>query len=206
MKAKVLSLDAAEVGSIDLDEGLFGLPERPDILNRVVLWQLANRRAGTHKSKSRSEVSGTGKKFVRQKGSGGARHGSRKVNQFRGGGTAFGPVVRDHGFSLPKKIRALGLKTALSSKQAAGKLLVLDEAVMKEPKTRILIDMLGKLGLSSVLVVDGASVNENFMMAASNVPHLDVLPVQGANVYDILRRDMLVLTKAGIAGLVERLK
>jgi large subunit ribosomal protein L4 len=206
MKAKVLTLDAKDAGTIDLDEGLFGLPERPDILNRVVLWQLANRRAGTHKSKTRSEVSGTGKKFVRQKGSGGARHGNRKVNQFRGGGTAFGPVVRSHGFDLPKKIRALGLKTALSSKQAAGKLFILDEAVMSEPKTKVLSEMLNKLGLISALVVDGASVNENFMLAAANVPMFDVLPVQGANVYDILRRDTLVLTKAGIAGLVERLK
>jgi large subunit ribosomal protein L4 len=206
MKAKVLTLDAKDAGTIDLDEGLFGLPERPDILNRVVLWQLANRRAGTHKTKTRAEVSGTTKKFVRQKGSGGARHGNRKVNQFRGGGTAFGPVVRTHEQNLPKKIRVLGLKTALSAKQAAGKLFILDEAVMKDAKTKVLAGMLSKLGLTSALVVDGASVDTNFMRAVSNVPLFDVIPVQGANVYDILRRDTLVLTKAGVAGLVERLK
>ncbi len=206
MKAKVITLDAKESGSIDLDDAVFGLPERADILQRIVLWQLAKRRAGTHSVLNRGEVSGTTKKFVRQKGSGGARHGNRKVNQFRGGGVAFGPVVRDHGFSLPKKIRALGLKTALSTKQAAGKLIVVDDVALKAPKTKDLAGKLAKLGWHSALVLDGASVNQNFRLAAANVPHIDILPVQGANVYDILRHDTLVLTKAAVDGLMERLK
>ena len=206
MKAQVITLDAKKAGDIDLDDGIFGLPERGDILQRVVVWQLAKRRAGTHKVQSRGEVTGTTKRIGRQKGGGTARHGSGKVSQFRGGARAFGPVVRSHANGLPKKIRALGLKTALSSKAASGDLVVLDNADLKNGKTKDLLSKLDKLGVSNALFVDGAEVNENFKKAISNIPHVDVLPIQGANVYDILRRDKLVLTKAAIEGLVERLK
>jgi len=206
MKAQVITLDAKKAGDIDLDDGIFGLPERGDILQRVVVWQLAKRRAGTHKVQSRGEVSGTTKRIGRQKGGGSARHGSGKVSQFRGGARAFGPVVRSHAISLPKKIRALGLKTALSSKVASGDLVILENADLKNGKTKDLLSKLDKLGVSNALFVDGAEVNENFRKALSNIPNVDVLPTQGANVYDILRREKLVLTKAAVEGLVERLK
>ena len=191
MKAQVITLDAKKAGDIDLDDGIFGLPERGDILQRVVVWQLAKRRAGTHKVQSRGEVTGTTKRIGKQKGGGTARHGAGKVSQFRGGARAFGPVVRSHAGGLPKKIRALGLKTALS---------------LKDGKTKDLLSKLDKLGFSNALFVDGAEVNENFKLAISNIPHVDVLPTQGANVYDILRREKLVLTKAAVEALVERLK
>lgn len=206
MKAEVITLDAKKAGDVDLSDAIFGLPARADILHRVVTWQLAKRRAGTHAVKFRSDVIGTSKKFGRQKGSGGARHGNRKSNLFRGGGRAFGPIPRDHGFDLPKKIRKLGLKTALSSKAAAGKLIVIDDIAMKDAKTKALQTKLAKLGWNSALVIDGAEVNENFKRAVANIPQVDVLPTQGANVYDILRRDTLVITKAGLAKLEERLK
>jgi len=206
MKADVLTLDAKKAGSIDLDEGIFGLPERSDILHRVVVWQLAKRRAGTQMVKGRSEVSGTSKKWGRQKGSGGARHGNRKANIFRGGGKAHGARPRSYEQGLPKKVRALGLKTALSAKQALGNLIVIEDLSIKDAKTKAISEKLAKLGLGTALFVDGASVDENFKRAVSNLPGLDVLPVQGANVYDILRRDKLVLTKAAVEGLVERLK
>jgi large subunit ribosomal protein L4 len=206
MKADVLKLDAKKAGDVDLDDGIFGLPERADILQRVVVWQLAKRRAGTHKVQSRGEITGTTKRIGRQKGGGTARHGSGKVSQFRGGGRAFGPVVRSHAHDLPKKIRKLGLKTALSSKLANGNLIVLDSADLKAPKTKDLVKVLDKLGLDNALFIDGAEVSENFKLAAANIPNVDVLPSQGANVYDILRRQKLVLTKAAVESLTERLK
>ncbi|MFN3233761.1 MAG: 50S ribosomal protein L4 [Alphaproteobacteria bacterium] len=206
MKADVVTLDAGTAGSVDLDEGVFGLPSREDILQRAVRWQLAKRQAGTHKTKQRSEIVGTGAKWYRQKGTGNARHGNKKPGVFRGGGKSFGPVVRSHAHSLPKKVRTLALKTALSSKQAAGKLVVLDAADLDAPKTKDLVGKFGKLGLANALIIDGDAVNENFARAAANIPNIDVLPSQGANVYDILRRDTLVLTKAAVDQLQERLK
>jgi large subunit ribosomal protein L4 len=206
MKTNVLTLDAKKAGDIDLDAAIFGVDARADILHRVVNWQLAKRRAGTHAVQFRSDVSRTGTRLGRQKGGGTARHGSRRSNIFVGGGRAFGPIPRDHGFNLPKKIRKLGLKTALSSKQAAGKLIVVDAAELKEGKTKVLKAKLEKLGLSNALFVDGAEVNENFKRAVANIPNVDVLPSQGANVYDIIRRDTLVLTKEAVAKLEERLK
>lgn len=206
MKAQVITLDAKKAGDIDLDDGIFGLPERGDILQRVVVWQLAKRRAGTHKVQSRGEVTGSTKRIGRQKGGGTARHGSGKVSQFRGGARAFGPVVRSHAISLPKKIRVLGLKTALSSKMANGNLVIVEDTDLKKGKTKELLSKFDKLGLNNALFIDGAEVNENFMLAISNLPNIDALPTQGANVYDILRREKLVLTKSAVAGLMERLK
>ncbi len=206
MKTNVLTLDNKKAGDIDLDEAIFGLSPRADILHRVVNWQLAARRAGTHAVKFRADINRTGARHGRQKGGGTARHGSRRTNIFVGGGRAFGPIPRDHGFDLPKKVRKLGLKTALSSKQAEGKLIVIDAAELKDGKTKELTAKLEKLGLANALFVDGAEVNVNFKRAVQNIPNIDVLPTQGANVYDILRRDTLVLTKAGVAKLEERLK
>lgn len=206
MKTNVLTLDAKKAGDIDLDEAIFGVTARADILHRVVNWQLAKRRAGTHAVQFRSDVSRTGARFGRQKGGGTARHGARSSNIFVGGGRAFGPIPRDHGYSLPKKIRKLGLKSALSAKQANGKIIVVDAAELKDGKTQELKAKLGKLGLTNALFLDGAEVNQNFLRAAQNIPNVDVLPTQGANVYDILRRDTLVLTKAAVAQLGERLK
>ncbi len=206
MKVNVVNLDAGAAGDIELADEVFGLPARADILHRMVRYQLAKRRAGTHKTKTIGEVSGTTRKPFRQKGTGSARQGSRRATQFRGGGVTFGPVVRSHGHDLPKKVRRLALKTALSSKQADGKLVVLDEAKLAEPKTRALADKLGKLGLGSMLIIGGTELDGNFVRAARNIPRVDVLPQQGANVYDILRRDTLVLTRAAVEGLQERLK
>ena len=205
MKATVRDLDNKEVGDIELSEDVFGLPVRPDILARVVNWQLAKRRAGTHKTKGVSDISGTTKKPYRQKGTGRARQGSLRSPQFRGGAVIFGPVVRSHEFGLQKKVRRLGLKTALSAKQAEGKLIVVDEARLDEAKTKALRNRFAALGWGSVLIIDGA-VNENFARAARNLPKVDVLPEQGANVYDILRRDTLVLTRAAVQQLEARLK
>jgi large subunit ribosomal protein L4 len=206
MKCDVISLENKTVGSIDLDETVFGVPVRGDILARMVNWQLAKRRAGTHKTKGVSEVSGTTKKPFRQKGTGRARQGSSRSTQMRGGGIVFGPVVRDHAHDLTKKVRKLALKTALSAKQADGKLVVLESTQMKEPKTRDLVKTLEKLGWTSALIIDGTEVDANFAKAARNILALDVLPSQGANVHDILRRETLVLTKDAVANLVERLK
>lgn len=205
MKAQVLNLDAEKVGDIDLADGVFGIEPRSDILHRIVNWQLAKRRAGTHAVKFRGEIARTGKKVGRQKGSGGARHGSRRSNIFVGGGRAFGPIPRDHGYKMPKKVRALGLKCALSAKQAAGQLIVLDEARLSEPKTKVLAEKLGKLAVKKALFIDGAEVDTNFSRALANIPNVDVLPSQGANVYDIIRREQLVLTKAAVEKLQERL-
>jgi len=206
MKTNVLTLDAKKAGDIELDEAIFGVTPRADILHRVVNWQLAKRRAGTHAVKFRSDVARTGARFGRQKGGGTARHGARSSNIFIGGGRAFGPIPRDHGFDLPKKVRKLGLKTALSSKHADGKLIVVDVAELKEGKTKELTAKLEKLGLANALFVDGNEVDANFKRAVQNIPNVDVLPSQGANVYDILRRHTLVLTKAAVAKLEERLK
>lgn len=206
MKLDVISLDGKKAGSIDLEDAIFGLDPREDLLARMVRYQLAKRQAGTHKVKGRSEISRTGAKIYRQKGTGRARHGSARVGVFRGGGAAFGPVVRSHAHDLPKKVRALALRHALSAKAKSSELVVLENADMKDAKTKGLVGALGKLGLSSALVIDGAEVNDNFAKAARNIPHLDVLPLQGINVYDILRREKLVLTRAAVDGLKERFK
>jgi large subunit ribosomal protein L4 len=206
MKVKIKNLDAKDVGEIDLADDIFGVKPRADLLARVVNWQLAKRRSGNHKTKGISDISGTTKKPFAQKGGGRARQGSLRSPQFRGGARIFGPVVRSHEFDLPKKVRKLGLKAALSAKQADGKLVILDAAEMKEGKTKQLAERLGKLGLSSVLFIDGEKVNDLFARAARNLPHVDVLPELGANVYDILRRDTLVLTKAAVERLEARLK
>jgi large subunit ribosomal protein L4 len=206
MKLKVHSLDNKEVGDIDLADEVFGLPVRNDILARVVNWQLAKRRAGTHKTKGISDISGTTKKPYKQKGTGRARQGSLRSPQFRGGAVIFGPVVRSHEFGLQKKVRKLGLKTALSAKQAEGKLIVIDAASIAEAKTKALRAQFATLGWESVLIIDGSAVDESFAKAARNLPKVDVLPSQGANVYDILRRDTLVLTRAAVEQLEARLK
>jgi len=206
MKLKVHSLDNKEVGDIDLADEVFGLPVRGDILARVVNWQLAKRRAGTHKTKGISDISGTTKKPYKQKGTGRARQGSLRSPQFRGGAVIFGPVVRSHEFGLQKKVRKLGLKTALSAKQAEGKLVVIEAASVAEAKTKALRAQFATLGWESVLIIDGAAVDAGFAKAARNLPKVDVLPSVGANVYDILRRDTLVLTRAAVEQLEARLK
>ena len=206
MKVAVKNLDNKNVGDVDLNEAVFGVEARPDILARMVNWQLAKRRAGTHKTRGVSEIRGTTAKPWRQKGTGRARSGSVRSPQFRGGAVIFGPVVRGHGHKLPKKVRQLALKTALSVKQAEGKLMVLDSTKLAKPKTSELAKHLAKLGLAHALVVDGAEVNENFGRAAANLHGIDVLPQQGINVYDILRCDTLVLTRDAVSHLQERLK
>ncbi|MEE8500266.1 MAG: 50S ribosomal protein L4 [Kiloniellales bacterium] len=206
MKCAVTTLDNERAGEIDLDERVFGLSPRADILARMVNWQLAKRRAGTHKVQGRSDVAGTGQRMYRQKGTGRARHGPPKVSQFRGGGRAFGPLLREHAHKLPKKVRKLALKSALSAKAADGKLVVLDRAKVETPKTGELARKFDALGWFSALVIDGAALDEGFQRAARNIPGVDVLPEQGANVYDILRRETLVLTKDAVAALEARLK
>jgi large subunit ribosomal protein L4 len=206
VKIPVRNLDNEEVGDIELADDVFGLPVRRDILARVVNWQLAKRHAGTHKAKGISDISGTTKKPYKQKGTGRARQGSLRSPQFRGGAVIFGPVVRSHEFDLQKKVRRLGLKTALSAKQAEGKLVVLDAAKVEEPKTKALRSRLDAFGWDSVLIIDGSEIDVNFARAARNLPKVDVLPQQGANVYDILRRDTLVLTRAAVERLEARLK
>ena len=205
-KLVVRNLDNQEVGDIELDDAVFGLPIRRDILARVVNWQLAKRRAGTHKTKGISEIQGTTKKPYKQKGTGRARQGSLRSPQFRGGAVIFGPVVRSHAFDLQKKVRRLGFKTALSAKLGEGKLVVIDAARADEAKTKALRARLEALGWGSVLIIDGPAVDENFARAARNLPRVDVLPQQGANVYDILRRDTLVLTREAVQHLEARLK
>lgn len=206
MKTDVINLDATAAGSVDLPDAIFGLEPRADILHRVVRWQLARRQAGTHKTKSRGETAYSTKKIYRQKGTGGARHGDRGAAQFRKGGTAKGPVVRSHAHDLPKKVRALGLKLALSAKAKAGELIVVDEAKLAAPKTKDLADKMSKLGWSKALVIDGAELDGNFAMAARNLDGVQLLPSAGANVYDILKHNTLVLTKAGVEALEARLK
>ena len=206
MKADVTTLDAKKAGSIELPEDIFGLEPRADILKRMVVYQLAKRRAGTQSVRNRSQVTGTRKKMYRQKGTGGARHGDRKVPQFRGGGKAFGPQPRSHAIGLPKKVRAMALRHALSSKAGSGALVILEDARLASARTGELKKSLGKIGLTSALIVDGREVEDNFGRAARNIANIDVLPVQGINVYDILRRDALVLTKAAVAELEARFK
>lgn len=206
MKLDVISLDNKKSGSIDLDDAVFGVDVRSDLMARTVNWQLAKRRSGTHKVKGRSEVAATKSKPFRQKGTGRARQGTTVATQMRGGGVVFGPHVRDHGYDVPKKVRKAALKSALSSKAADGKLVVIDKAALKDGKTKDLVAKVGKLGWSNALVIDGEAVDVNFDRAARNIIGLDVLPSKGANVYDILRRDTLVLTKDGVDKLVERLK
>ena len=206
MKLDVIKLDGGKAGSVDLGDEVFGLEPRADILHRVVRWQRNRAQAGTHKVKTRSETSYSTKKIYRQKGTGGARHGDRNAPIFRKGGIYKGPVPRSHGHDLPKKIRKLGLKHALSAKAQEGKLVVLDEAVLAEAKTATLARQVKELGWKKVLIIDGAELNENFSRAAANITGVDVLPSVGANVYDILKRDTLVLTKAGVEALEARLK
>ncbi|MEE9290458.1 MAG: 50S ribosomal protein L4 [Alphaproteobacteria bacterium] len=206
MKYDVISLANKKTGTIDLDDGVFGVDVRRDILARAVNWQLAKRRGGTAKTKERSEVRATKAKPFNQKGSGRARQGTTVAPQMRGGGVAFGPRVRSHAHKLPKKVRLLALKSALSAKCAEGKLVVLDEAKLKQPKTADLAKRLAKLNWGRALVIDGAEVDANFARAANNIIGIDVLPSSGANVYDILRRDTLILTRDGVDKLVERLK
>jgi large subunit ribosomal protein L4 len=206
MKIDVTSLDGSQAGSIELSDAIFGLEPREDILARMVRYQLAKRRAGTHKTKGRAEIARTGKKLYKQKGTGNARHGAARAPQFRGGGRAFGPVVRSHAHDLPKKVRALALKHALSAKAKDGAIVVFTDAQVAEPKTKLLKENFAKLGLTNALIVDGAELQPNFFLAACNIPEIDVLPVQGINVYDILRRQKLVLTKAAIDALEARFK
>lgn len=205
MQTKVINLDNAEAGEIDLSDAIFGLEPRQDLLQRMVRYQLAKRRAGTHKVKGRHEIARTGAKPFKQKGTGRARQGSWKAPQHRGGGVAHGPQVRSHAHDLPKKVRRLAMMHALSSKRAGEKLIVLDQAVLDEGKTRVLVAKLKVMGLSSALIIDGTDVNENFVRAARNIPLIDVLPQQGANVYDILRREHLVLTRSAVEALEARL-
>lgn len=203
LAVKTLAGDAA--GKIDLDDAIFGIEEiRGDIMQRTVRWQLARRQAGTHKTKSRSEVNRTTKKSLKQKGSGGARHGSRNAPIFVGGGTAHGPRVRSHAHDLPKKIRKMALAHALSSKARESSIVVLDKAELAEGKTKELVLAFKGLGIENALIISGAEVNENFARAARNIPNIDVLPVAGLNVYDILRRRTLVITKEAAEGIKAR--
>ncbi|MDD4519660.1 MAG: 50S ribosomal protein L4 [Alphaproteobacteria bacterium] len=206
MNYDVINLENKKVGSVELNDTVFNIDVREDIIARVVDWQLAKRRAGTHLVKTLSTVSGTTRKPFKQKGTGSARSGSLRASQYRHGGVVFGPVLRDHGYSLPKKVRRLGLRSVLSSKQKDGKLFILDEAVMASPKTKMLKDSFEKLGWKSVLVVSGKELNENFALSVRNIIGVDVLPEQGTNVYDIMKKETLVLTKEALEYLEERLK
>ena len=204
MKHKVLNLDAKDAGEVDLKDEIFGLEPRADLIQRVVVWQLAKRRSGQHKVLTRAEVNRTKKKLYKQKGTGQARHGARSAPLFVGGAKAMGPVAHSHEFDLPKKVRSLGLKHALSSKAKSGSIVVLDEAKSKAIKTGDLAKQFGKLGLQSALVVDG-TFDKNFELSARNLSHVALVPAAGLNVYDIIRRDKLVLTKAALAAIEERL-
>lgn len=206
MQATVSTLDAGQAGTIELADAIFGLEPRPDLIHRMVRYQTLKRMAGTHHAQDRSEVNVTGKKMYKQKGSGGARHGDKSVPQWRGGGKAFGPKPRSHAIELPKKVRQLALRHALSAKAKAGEIVVLDKAETKDGKTKGLKEQFAKLDLGNALIIDGATIDQGFARAARNIPNIDVLPVQGINVYDILRRRKLVLTKAAIAALEARFK
>src|SRR5712691_3784115 len=206
MKTEMTTLDAKKAGTVELPDEVFGLEPRPDILHRMVRYQLAKRRSGTVSVQDRSEVNYTGAKLYKQKGTGRARHGSRRANLFRGGGKSFGPKPRSHAIDLPKKVRALALRHALSAKAKDGGIIVLDKVAMAEGKTKALQSHLDKLGLKNALFIDGAEVDAGFRLAARNIPDIDVLPVQGINVYDILRRHTLVLTKAAVEALEARFK
>jgi len=206
MKIDITSLDGQTDGSIELSDSIFGLKPREDLIARMVRYQLAKRRAGTHQTKGRAEIARTGKKLYKQKGTGSARHGSARVPQFRGGGRAFGPVTRSHAHDLPKKVRALALRHALSAKAADGDIIVWTSASVPEAKTKMLKARFQALGIENALIIDGAAVEQNFSLAARNIPMIDVLPIQGLNVYDILRRNKLVLTKAAVDALELRFK
>jgi large subunit ribosomal protein L4 len=206
MELKVTTLEGKAAGDVTVSDDIFGLEPRADILQRCVVWQLAKRQAGTHDVKNRAEINRTGKKMYRQKGTGSARHGPAKVNLFRGGGRSFGPTPRSHAIDLPKKVRALALRHALSSKAKDGGIIVLDKVAVAEGKTKALQSHLDKLGLKNALFIDGAEVDAGFRLAARNIPNIDVLPVQGINVYDILRRHTLVLTKAAVEALEARFR
>jgi large subunit ribosomal protein L4 len=206
MKADVHTIDAKKAGSVELADHIFGLEPRVDIIHRVIQWQLNKRQQGTHQAKSRGEINRTTKKFGNQKGGGGARHGSRKAGIFVGGGKAFGPRFRSHETSLNKKVRALGLRHALSTKAKASEIIIIDKAEVKEAKTKFIQAAFAKLGWVNALIIDGATLNEGFANAARNIPNIDVLPIQGINVYDILRRKNLVLTKAAVEALEARFK
>ena len=206
MKADVHTIDAKTAGSVELADHIFGLEPRVDIIHRVIQWQLNKRQQGTHQAKSRGEINRTTKKHGNQKGGGGARHGSRKAGIFVGGGKAFGPRFRSHETSLNKKVRALGLRHALSTKAKASEIIIIDKAEVKEAKTKFIQAAFAKLGWVNALIIDGATLNEGFANAARNIPNIDVLPVQGINVYDILRRKNLVLTKAAVEALEARFK
>jgi len=206
MKLDITTLEGKSAGSVDLNETIFGLDPRADLLARCVRWQLAKRQAGTHATKGRSDINRTTKKLYKQKGTGNARHGAASAPQFRGGGRAFGPVVRSHAHDLPKKVRALALRHALSSKVKDSSLIILDDVKLADAKTKGLIERFGKMGLGSALIIGGVEIEANFQRAARNIPNIDVLPVQGINVYDILRREKLVLTKAAVDALEARFK
>jgi len=206
MELKITTLDGEEKGSVSLSDTIFGLEPRHDLIQRCIVWQLAKRRAGTHKVKGRAEIWRTGKKMYKQKGSGGARHGSQRANLFRGGGRSFGPVVRSHAIGLPKKVRVLALKHALSAKAKDGGIMLIEEAKLAETKTKVLKGHFTKLGLANALIIAGAEVDNGFRLATRNIPNIDVLPIQGINVYDILRRNTLVLTRAALDALEARLK
>jgi large subunit ribosomal protein L4 len=206
MDLKISTLGGEDAGKVKLSEEIFGLDPREDILQRVVRWQLAKKQQGTHKAKGRAEIARTGAKMYKQKGTGRARHSSARAPQFRGGGKAHGPVVRSHEHDLTKKVRALGIKHALSAKAKGASLIIVDDLVVKEAKTKALAESFAKLGLNNALVIGGAELDRNFKLAAANIPNIDVLPIQGINVYDILRRGTLVLSKAAVEALEERFK
>ena len=206
MELKVTTLDGKESGSITVSDAIFGLEPRSDLIHRCVVWQLAKRRSGTHAVKNRADIARTGKKMYRQKGTGGARHGSARVNLFRGGGRSFGPLPRSHAIGLPKKVRALALKHALSAKVKDDGIIVIEALNLEEAKTKALRGHFAKLGLSNALIIDGAEVAANVRNAARNIPNIDVLPIAGINVYDILRRHKLVLTRAAVDALEARFK
>ncbi|EEZ33143.1 50S ribosomal protein L4 [Brucella sp. NF 2653] len=206
MDLTITTLEGKDAGKVKLNEEIFGLDPRDDILQRVVRWQLAHRQQGSHKAQGRGDVSRTGSKMYKQKGTGRARHHSARAPQFRGGGQAHGPVVRNHDHDLPKKVRALGLRHALSAKAKASDLIIIDDLASADAKTKQLVSQFAKLGLENALLIGGAEIDANFQRAASNIPNIDVLPVQGINVYDILRRGKLVLSKAAVEALEERFK
>jgi large subunit ribosomal protein L4 len=206
MKFDMTSMDGSTAGSLELSDAIFGLEPRADLIARMVRWQLAKRRSGDHKTLGRGEINRTGKKMYKQKGTGGARHGSARVPQFRGGGRAMGPVVRSHAHDLPKKVRALALRHALSAKVRAGGLVIWERAEVEEAKTKILRTTFEKAALKNALIIDGAEASGKFALAARNLPDIDVLPIQGVNVYDIMRRDKLVLTRAAVEALEARFK
>jgi large subunit ribosomal protein L4 len=205
MEINVTTLDGEAKGALTLSDAIFGLEPRQDLIQRCIVWQLAKRRAGTHAVKGRADIARTGKKMYKQKGTGGARHGSRRANLFRGGGRSFGPLVRSHEIGLPKKVRVLALKHALSAKAQEGGIIIIEEAKLAAPKTKALQGAFAKLGLANALIIDGAEIDDGFRLASRNIPDIDVLPVQGINVYDILRRNTLVLTRAAVEALEARL-